>query len=202
MQFVLAIHIHLHLGQHLHHRFHGPHVDYVGVGVAAAVSWIGVTGVGEAALIAAGLAAARGKLDISSMIFVAWFGAMVGGAGGWLLGWKGGRSLVTRPGPLYKVRLRLVRHGDEVYERRGLLAVFIAPSWMAGIAGMRFGKFLLANALSALVWAVGIGLGAYFAGPSIADIVDDVGTVGLVVFIAVVLVSFVVRRRLKRREGR
>src|SRR4051794_41949958 len=86
---------------HLHHRFHGPHVDYVGVGIAAAASWIGVAGVGEAALIAAGIAAGRGKVDISSMILVAWGGAMAGGAAGWLIGLKGGRALMTRPGPLY-----------------------------------------------------------------------------------------------------
>src|SRR5439155_886625 len=52
--------VHTVVAIHLHHRFHGPHVDYIGVGVAAAASWIGLAGVGEAALIAAGIAAARG----------------------------------------------------------------------------------------------------------------------------------------------
>jgi membrane protein DedA with SNARE-associated domain len=186
---------------HLHHRFHGPHVDYVGVGVAAAVSWIGIAGVGEAALIAAGIAAARGKVDISSMIFVAWFGAFAGGAAGWAIGLKGGRALMVRAGPLYRLRLRLVRQGDKVYERRGWLAVFFAPSWMAGVSGMRAGKFLGLNALSALVWALGIGLGAYYAGPSIADLVDDIGLVGAIVLALVVITSFVGRRLWRRRAA-
>ena len=189
-------------GVHVHHRFHGPHVDYVGVGIAAAASWIGIAGVGEAALIAAGIAASRGKLDISSMVFVAWFGACAGGAAGWLIGLKGGRALMVRPGPLYRMRLRLVRQGDEIYERRGWLAVFFAPSWMAGISGMRAGKFLSLNALSALVWALGIGLGAYFAGPSIADLVDDFGLVGAIVLAAVVVASVLGRRRWRRRASR
>jgi membrane protein DedA with SNARE-associated domain len=186
---------------HLHHRFHGPHVDYVGVGVAAAVSWIGIAGVGEAALIAAGIAASRGKVDISSMIFVAWFGAFAGGAAGWAIGLKGGRALMVRAGPLYRLRLRLVRQGDKVYERRGWLAVFFAPSWMAGVSGMRAGKFLGLNALSALVWALGIGLGAYYAGPSIADLVDDIGLVGAIVLALVVITSFVGRRLWRRRAA-
>jgi membrane protein DedA with SNARE-associated domain len=186
---------------HLHHRFHGPHVDYVGVGVAAAVSWIGIAGVGEAALIAAGIAASRGKVDISSMIFVAWFGAFAGGAAGWAIGLKGGRALMVRPGPLYRLRLRLVRQGDKVYKRRGWLAVFFAPSWMAGVSGMRAGKFLGLNALSALVWALGIGLGAYFAGPSIADLVDDIGLVGAIVLALVVVTSFAGRRLWRRRAA-
>ncbi|MEA2440110.1 MAG: hypothetical protein QOH76_1534 [Thermoleophilaceae bacterium] len=180
--------MHLLLALHLHHRFHGPHVDYVGVGLAAAVSWVGVAGVGEAALIAAGIAAARGKVDVSSMIAVAWVGAMAGGACGWLAGLKGGRALMTRPGPLYRLRLRLLRRGDAIYERRGLLAVYVAPTWMAGISGMRFGRFMPANAIATLAWALLIGLGAYFAGPSVADWLADAGTLGLIAIgLAVVL---------------
>src|SRR3954462_10857585 len=157
------------LGVHLHHRFHGPHVDYVGVALAAAVSWIGITGVGEAALIAAGIAAGRGKVDISSILFVAWAGAMVGGVAGWLVGIKGGRALMERPGPLYRLRLRLLRRGDELYDRRGILAVYLTPTFMAGISGMRARPFLVANAIAAVSWVLLVGLGAYFAGPSVAE---------------------------------
>jgi membrane protein DedA with SNARE-associated domain len=188
-------------GIHLHHRFHGPHVDYVGVGVAAAVSWIGVAGVGEAALIAAGIAAARGKVDIASIVFVAWFGASAGGVAGWAIGLKGGRALMTRPGPLYRLRVRLLRHGDAIYERRGWLAVFVAPSWMAGVSGMSAGRFVSANAASALVWALGIGLGAYFVGPSITDLADDIGLVGVIVLAVVLVASVVGGRRLRKRAS-
>jgi len=187
--------MHLLFALHLHHRFHGPHVDYVGVGAAAAVSWIGVAGVGEAALIAAGIAAGRGKVDISSMLFVAWLGAMAGGAAGWLIGFKGGRALMTRPGPLYRLRLRLVRRGDRIYEKRGLLAVYLAPTWMAGVSGMRFRRFIPANAICALAWALLVGLGAYFAGPSVADALGDVGTIGLILIGLVAAVSLAARWR-------
>jgi membrane protein DedA with SNARE-associated domain len=190
--------------RHLHHRFMGPHVDYVGLALAAAVSWVGITGPGEAALIAAGIAAARGHVDIVGMILVAWAGAMAGGTAGWLIGLKGGRSLMSRPGPLHETRLRLLRHGDEVYRRRGWwLAVYLAPCWMAGVSGMGGRRFLAANAVASLIWALAIGLGAYVAGPSIADALGDVGTVGLVVLATVVVLSAVVRgRRRKRRRRR
>lgn len=183
---------------HLHHRFHGPHVDYVGVGLAAAASWVGVAGVGEAALIAAGIAAGRGKVDISSILLVAWVGAMVGGAIGWLVGIRGGRALMTRPGPAYRLRRRLLRRGDAVYEKRGLLAVYIAPSWMAGISGMRFRRFILANAVAAVAWVALVGLGAYFAGPSVADFLSDLGTLALILIAVAAGLSFAVRWRWKR----
>ena len=190
------------LGVHLHHRFHGPHVDYVGVGLAAAGSWIGVSGVGEAALIAAGIVASHGKVDIASVVFVAWFGAMVGGIAGWAIGLKGGRALMTRHGPLYRLRVRLLRQGDALYEKRGWLAVFVAPSWMAGISGMSARRFAAANAASAAVWALGIGLGAYVLGPSIGDLADDIGLAGVIALVVLVVGSLVGGRLWRRRASR
>ena len=37
--------------------------------------------------------------------------------------------------------------------------------------------YLITNAVSAALWAVGIGLGAYYAGPPVLDVIADVGTV-------------------------
>jgi membrane protein DedA with SNARE-associated domain len=123
---------------------------------------------------------------------------MAGGAVGWLIGIRGGRALITRPGALYRLRLRLLRRGDAIYEKRGLLAVYVAPSWMAGISGMRFRRFMLANTVSAVVWAALVGLGAYFAGPSVADFLGDLGTLALVLIAVAALISFAVRWRWKR----
>lgn len=163
-----------------HHRFHGPHLDYVGVGLAAFVSWAGISGPGEAALIAAGIAAAKGKVDLESMLAVGWLGAAAGGTAGWLLGLKGGRAVLTAKGPLRRTRERILRSGDRFYERYGALAVYFAPSWMAGINGMRARRFLPINAAACLVWALLVGLGAYFAGPHIVDFLGDLGVAGLV----------------------
>jgi membrane protein DedA with SNARE-associated domain len=187
------------VGHHLslHHHFTGPHITYVGLALAAFLSWVATTGPGEAALIAAGISAGHGHIDVVGMIIAAWGGAMVGGTAGWLVGLKGGRALLTRPGPLYRLRLRLLRRGDAVYARRGWLAVFLAPSVMAGVAGMPARRFLPINAVAALVWALGFGLGAYVAGPSIADAVADLGIYGLVAFVVLVALSATARRLLR-----
>jgi membrane protein DedA with SNARE-associated domain len=195
----LALHA-VDVAHHVHHRFIGPHVDYFGVGLAAAVSWVGLTGPGEAALIAAGISAAHGHVDIVAMIAVAWCGAMGGGVAGWLVGLKGGRALMIKPGPLYRLRMRLLRHGDSVYERRGWLAVYLAPSWMAGISAMPARRFVPANFLASLIWAAGIGLGSYVAGRSIADALGDIGVIGLVALIGVVAVPALIGQRRRRRH--
>jgi len=187
-----------HLGRHLHHRFAGPHADYVGLLLAAAVSWVGVTGPGEAALIAGGLAAAHGRIDIVGMLAAAWIGAMTGGSVGWLIGVKGGRALIIRPGPLHKTRVRIVRHGDHVYERRGWLAVYLAPAWMAGVSGMPARRFMPANAVASLIWTLTIGLGSYLAGPLVADAIGDIGVGGLIALLAFGAISAYIRRRRRR----
>lgn len=196
----LALTLHDHVPRsHVHHRFIGPHIDYVGVALAAVLSWVGVTGPGEAALIAAGFAAAHGHIDIVGIVAVAWLGAIAGGTIGWLIGLKGGRALMEKAGPLLRLRLRVLRHGDRIYEQRGWMAVYLAPSWMAGISAMPARRFLPANAVAGLAWAVGFGLGSYIAGPSIADALGDIGTFGLIALVAVVVVSALVRARTNRR---
>ena len=188
----------LHL--HIHLQPRGPKFDYVGVFVAALLSWAGLPGPGEAALVAAAIAAAHHHLDLASVIAVAFAGATVGGMAGWVVGRSAGRTVVTAPGPLHRHRMAAVARGDRFYERYGVIAVLFTPSWIAGIHGMRLRRYTPINALSALVWALGIGLGAYAAGPSITDIASDIGSA--VWLILAVLVASAVIALLLRRRGR
>lgn len=197
-----ALHLHLHLF-HLHHHFRGPPVDYGALAAASAASWVGVPGPGEPVLIAAGIFAAKHRLDIVSVVGMAWLGATVGGMAGWLIGLKLGRAVLTAPGPLHRVRLRTVQRGDDVFRRTPVLGVLLAPSWIAGIHGVRPRTFLPVNLLSAALWAFGIGLGSYLAGPAVIDVVDDLGWVlggGLLLLVVLAAGSGVIRRR--RRRGR
>jgi membrane protein DedA with SNARE-associated domain len=187
---------------HPHVRHSG--VDLVGVFLASGVSWAALPGPGEAAVIAAGISAAHHHLDLASVLAVAWAGATAGGTAGWIVGVKGGRELLTAPGPLYRLRLALIARGDRFYARYGLVAVLFTPSWIAGIHDMRWSSFLPGNAVSALAWALSVGLGAYLLGPSITDIAADAGLAGglLVAALFVLTVVVVVRRRFhSRRSG-
>jgi membrane protein DedA with SNARE-associated domain len=180
------------------HRFHGPGVDYAGVGIAALIGWVGVPGVGEAALVAAGIAAAHHRIDISGVLVVAWAGAALGGMTGWLIGIKGGNALMTAPGPLLKLRARMLRSGERLYRRHGALAVYFGPAWLAGVNAMRAARFLPANAVAALVWAALIGLGSYLVGPSVTDIVGDIGLVGVALVVVLAAVAGGARARSRR----
>ncbi len=190
---------------HLHHRFHGPSLDYWGLAAASAASWVGVPGPGEPVLIATAVIAARHRLDLTGVLVVAWFAATMGGIGGWLLGMRLGRAVVTAPGPLRGTRLRAVERGDQVFKRVAVVAVLLTPSWVAGIHNVRPMVYLPTNTFGAAIWAVGIGGAAYVIGPSVVDFVNDLGwlTVGALAALAVaVVVEEVVRRRRKHARER
>ena len=186
---------------HLHHHLHGPSFGYIGIGLAAAASWAGVPGPGEPALIAGAVFAARGRLDLIELLAVAWLGAMVGGLAGWVVGRRAGESLLARPGPLHRQRLRAMTRGERFFERYGVLAVYFAPSWVAGSIGFPARRFILANAAAAAIWTALVGGGAYLVGPGIGDLVGDAGLIGLLVLCGLAVVGaarFVLRRRAAR----
>jgi membrane protein DedA with SNARE-associated domain len=190
------------LALHLtHHPLKGPPFDYAGLAAAAAASWIGVPGPGEPLLIAAGILAADHKLDIVSVLLVAFAAATAGGVGGWLIGMKAGRSLLAAPGPLLGLRRKALAKGDDVFRRYTVGAVLLAPSWIAGIHRVRWALYLPLNALGAALWAAGIGLGAYYAGPPIVDVVADVGWFSGAALAVLVVAGTVVELRRRRRRA-
>jgi membrane protein DedA with SNARE-associated domain len=185
------------------HAHHYASVDLAGLGVAAAASWIGVPGPGEPVLIAAAVLAAKHHLPIGWVLLVAWAGATVGGLGGWVVGLRAGRAVLSRPGPLLRLRLRALERGEQVFQRAPVTAVLLAPSWIAGIHRVRAAVFVPVNALGAAAWAGGIGLGAYFVGPPVVDFVGDAGVVlgGLLVLLVVLVLGGEALRR-HRATGR
>jgi membrane protein DedA with SNARE-associated domain len=192
---VFALHL-------FHHRVaSAAQIDYFALALGAFASWVGIPGPGEPLLIAAGIVAAKHKLDIKPVLVWAFVGAVAGGFAGWLVGWYAGRTAMTAPGPLRRLRVRAVERGEEVFKRLTVIAILLAPSWVAGIHRAGPVVYNVTNLVSAAVWAVGIGLGAYYAGPLVLDIVTDVGTataIGLGVLVLVGVGFEVTRRRRQR----
>jgi membrane protein DedA with SNARE-associated domain len=194
---ILGLHLHIHL---LHH-VKGPAIDYLAVALASFASWVGLPGPGEPVLIAAGVFAAKHKLDITPVVLVAFAAASFGGVVGWLAGMFAGRSILTAPGPLRKMRLKAAARGEEMFKRVEVVAILLTPSWVAGINRSGAGVYLLTNAASAIVWALVFGLGAYYAGPPILELAGDFGvavSVGIVVLVVGLVGAEVTRRRRRR----
>ena len=196
----MAIHLHLHL---IRHGVPVPNIDYFALALGAFVSWAGLPGPGEPLLIAAAIVAAKHKLDLTPVLIWAFVGANVGGIVGWLAGLIAGRSVMIAPGPFRGLRLKAVERGEEVFRRLTVIAILLTPAWVAGIHRVGTGVYLTTNVLSALVWTLGIGLGAYYAGPPVLDVMVDIGwisAIGLGILIAAAIGFEVVRRRRRSAE--
>jgi membrane protein DedA with SNARE-associated domain len=184
----------------LHRHAHASGVNYLEVYVGSVISWGAFPGPGEAALIAAGISAAHHHLELASVLAVAWAGAASGATAAWLAGLKGGRGVLTARGPLHRLRLSIIARGERFYERFGPLAVMFTPPVIAGIHNMRWTRFLPAIAISTLIWAAAVGVGAYLVGPSITDIAADAGLAGASLVVLLFVVTAVVFRR-RRSHG-
>lgn len=185
------------------HHVPNASIDYAALALGAFASWAGVPGPGEPLLIASGVIAAQHKLDIAPVLIWAWVGATAGGMFGWWLGRVAGRGVMTARGPLRRFRLRAVERGEEVFERLTVIAILLAPSWVSGIHRAGTVIYTITNAISAAAWSVGIGLGAYYFGPPILDVLNDVGVataIGLVLLVAVAI-AIEIRRRRRRQSS-
>src|SRR5947209_2520502 len=83
-------------------------------------------GPGEPLLVAAGLLASKGKLDLATMLLVAWVAATIGGVAGWVIGMKAGRAVVAFPGPFRAARVKALEKGETVFQRYAAIAVMLS----------------------------------------------------------------------------
>jgi membrane protein DedA with SNARE-associated domain len=169
---------------------------------------LGVPLPGETAVIFAGLAAGAGRLDIVLVIVLAAAAAIVGDNIGFVIGRRGGRALLERPGRFYEERQRVLAIGDPFFERHGPKAVFFGrwitglrvwASWLAGASTMRWRSFLFWNALGGVMWATSVALAAYFGGKGVEHALSYIGLYGVIV--AAVLAAIGLAIYWRRRRG-
>ncbi len=164
---------------------------------------------GETALITAAVLASRGKLSIELVIVLAAAGAIVGDNIGYVIGRKGGRWILERPGRFHRQRLDVLRTGEPFFEQHGPKAVYFGrfvlglrvwASWLAGATRMHWRSFAVWNALGGISWATAIGLIAYFLGSSAGNAIETFGIYGLVAALVAVVSLVLLHRRTRRRN--
>jgi membrane protein DedA with SNARE-associated domain len=149
------------------------------------------------------------------VIIVAAAGAIIGDNIGFMIGRRGGRRLLERPGRFYEERQRVIAIGDPFFERHGPKAVFLGrwvaglriwASWLAGASAMSWRSFLVWNALGGIGWATSVSLAAFYGGKGVEHVLSTVGLYGLVIAGALIIIGLAVlvlhrRRRRARHAG-
>src|SRR6478672_8232861 len=144
--------------------------------------------------------AAEGHYSIASVIAVAAAGAIVGdNLGYWLIGRLGGRALFRRWRWLSQYSDRVLPRAEALMARHGGKTVFFGRfvsilrytvAWVAGLARMRWWRFLFWNAAGGIVWATAVGLIAYYAGQAAATAIQRYGLYAGVAVIVVLIVGW------------
>jgi membrane protein DedA with SNARE-associated domain len=151
---------------------------------------------GETALVAAGVFASHGELNIAAVIIAAAAAAIIGDNLGYWVGRTGGRSVLTR----WTVTSRTLPWAEGFFERHGPKTIFIGrffsilrvtAAWMAGVSRMRWWTFFLWNAAGGICWALLVGLVAYLFGQAAADAIAKYGLIGGALIVGLALAGLV-----------
>lgn len=167
---------------------------------------------GDSLLIVAGLVAARGYLDITTLILLLCAAAIVGDTVGYWFGAKTGPRLFSRPNSrlfkrehLLKTQAFYARHGGKtiVIARFVPLLRTFAPI-VAGVAGMEYRRFVAYNVFGGIFWVTSMTLAGYWLGNVFdARAIDRYLhiIIGVVIFLSILpALMHAVRERRKKRS--
>lgn len=155
----------------------------------------------ETLMIIAALLASSDTFWVWHVILAGWFGAVSGGAVGYVLGRYGGLPALKRYGHRLRIEPETLERTQARIRGNGMKLVFIAQflpflrqvkGVAAGAVDMPWPAFMLANVLGSGLWAFAWGGGAYVLGARITglrELVNDHALIILAVPFALALVA-------------
>ena len=163
----------------------------------------------ETAVITAGVVAASGHLSLPLVVVSATVGAVAGDNMAYLIGWRFGDAVTRRFFSGEKARQRLAWARRQLQQRGGQLILvgrFIpggrtVVTLSAGMLRYRWGRFIILDAVAALVWALYASLLGYFGGRAFENAAWKGLLLALGVGFAVAGLTEAVRWLLRGRRG-
>ncbi len=169
---------------------------------------LGVIVPGEATVILGGVLAYFGRLPLWAVMVLASAGAVVGDSIGYAVGARWGERLVRSPIGRFVGEDRWARARRHLQRKGALPIVFarfapgvrsLAPG-AAGTARMPYRRFLVANAIGGVVWAVASSLAGYLAGTQWRQL--EKGEHWVALGGLALLIGWILARRLRGDRGR
>ena len=170
---------------------------------------VGVFFPGEIAVLLGGVAASQGSVSIAAVLIAACLGAVLGDQVGYVVGREWGEQVLNKlPDKLVdqqkldKAHAFVRRMGAKgVILGRWTAALRALVPGMAGMARMHYPRFLIANVVGGVGWALTVGVVGYLAGDSYKKVESAFGDVSYGL-LAVIVVGFAAWHFRKRLHGR
>lgn len=135
-------------------------------------AFVGLVAPGETAVVAGGVFAGQGKVDVVVLLLLVWVCCIAGDSASFLLGRRLGRGWLVRHGPRVKITEERLRYVEGFFARRGGVTILIgrfiglvraiAP-FIAGASKMPYSKFLPYDVVGCGLWASAFVLLGYFS---------------------------------------
>lgn len=162
------------------------------------VSAVGVPLPGSLLLVAAGAIAGGGQISLPLLILGATVATLIGNGLGYLLGWRGGRSALSRWGERFRLDEDRIAQARASFTRYALLSVLfsrfpLSPissivNILAGTAHYPLRPFVLVNIVGVTVWSsVYVGIG-YVFGANWQAVANNVSTATQILTIVAIVV--------------
>lgn len=159
---------------------------------------------GDSLLIAAGVVAQRGHLDMKVLIPLLIVAAITGDATGYTIGRRAGPLLFARDDARFFKR-RYMEEARAFFDRHGGKAITISrfmaiirsfvPS-VAGAAGMPYTKFTAYNVVGGVLWVFSMTFAGYFIGEAAAKF--EYVLIGIVILISFIPLMHFIREQRRR----
>lgn len=154
---------------------------------------------GDSLLVAAGLAASQGLLEIWPLCLLLTVASISGNSLGYFIGRKAGPALLNKKDSLLFSKAN-IQKAQAFYEKHGGKAITFAQyvpivrtftPVVAGITQMDYRRFLTFSIMGAFAWVWPLTMGAYFLGKTIPDFEKNVHyAVGIVILVSILPIVF------------
>ncbi|GAA2817433.1 DedA family protein [Saccharopolyspora taberi] len=187
-----------------------PAVIYLVVGLIIGLESVGIPLPGEIMLVSTSVAASQGIVNPVVLGCVAAAGAIIGDSVGYAVGKRYGRGLLVRLGRRFPKHFgpKQIAAAERAFDRWGAWAVFggrfvallrILAGPLAGVLGMEYRKFLLANATGGIAWAGAVTTVGYVFGIVAEHWLRKFSWLALLITVLVgVAITLYVRRRAEK----
>jgi membrane protein DedA with SNARE-associated domain len=176
-------------------------------------AFVGLVAPGETAVIAGGVVAGQGVIDLVPLLLLVWACCVGGDTFSYWLGRRLGRGFLVRHGPRVQITEERLLHVEGFFDRRGGLTILVgrfigivralAP-FVAGASRMSFGKFLPYDVVGSGLWAATFVLLGYFSWRNIdrAASIASRGSLALGAVAALGVLAVIAARTLRTAEQR
>jgi undecaprenyl-diphosphatase len=185
---------------------------YALVGVMAFLetgAFVGLIAPGETVIIAGGVIAGQGEIQLIPLIGIVWLAAVLGDSASFMIGRRLGRDFLERHGPKVGITESRLAHVEEYFDRHGgktiLIGRFIglvraiAP-FVAGSSGLEYRRFIPYSLVGAGIWATIFSVLGYIFWQSFDQVVSIAGHAVLAFGVTVAVIAGIVAAYRNRRK--